>query len=146
MDARTKAKDINMERKNTTTAMGPARKTTVAYAVTITKYSTGSRLDPTLMYDRAAILHQSIKLAMSKSNRYDYHLYAFVHPDAIEVKQVMEQFGYRVQVRETPFNVSHIQNHKLIKAQNNGCCGEKVSNRALAEQKRIRIVLCFVNG
>ncbi len=100
-------------------------KTTIAFAVTITKFRSGKSLPATTLYDRAAVLHQSLKAAMQQSDRYDYHLYAFVHPDAIEVKPRMEQLGFRVQIRETPFNVTDIQNKELVKAQNRGCCGEK---------------------
>ena len=64
---------------------------------------------------------------MKKSLRYDYHMYAFVHPDAIEVKPLIEQLGYRVQIRDTPFNITDIQNQDLIDAQGNSCCHEKVS-------------------
>ncbi len=100
-------------------------KTTVAYAVTITKFRSGKYLPSTTLYDRAAVLHQSLKSAMKQSDRYDYHLYAFVHPDAIEVKPMMEKLGYKVQVRNTPFNISAIENQDLVNAQGNSCCGEK---------------------
>jgi hypothetical protein len=109
------------------------QKTTVAYAVTVTKFSSGKSTDKNTLFDRAAILHQSIKSAMKLSSRYDYHIYAFVHPDAIEVKPLLESLGYRVQIRDTPFNITHIQNQNLIDAQGNGCCGEKVR----AEQQTI---------
>ena len=104
-------------------------KTTVAYAVTITKYSVKTAIIKGTLMDRAAVLHQSIKLAMEKSLRYDYHVYAFVHPDAIEAKPLLERLGYRVQIRDTPFNITDIQNEDLRNAQRIGCCGEKVSKQ-----------------
>lgn len=57
--------------------------------------------------------------------RYDYHLYAFVHPDAIDAKPILERLGYLVQVREAPINITEIANPRLIDAQSNGCCNEK---------------------
>ena len=104
-------------------------KMTVAYAVTISNFSVKTAIQKGTILDRAAVLHQSIKLAMEKSLRYDYHLYAFVHPDAIEAKPMLERLGYRVQIRDTPFNITDISNPELIEAQNNGCCGEKVSTQ-----------------
>ena len=99
--------------------------TTVAYAVTITEFRSGINTPNTTLFDRAAVLHRSIKNAMDQSSRYDYDLFAFVHPDAIEVQPRMEQLGYKVLVRETPVNISRSQNKDLIKAQGSGCCGDK---------------------
>jgi hypothetical protein len=99
-------------------------KTTIAYATSITAY------DPTVSHhkliDRAAVLHQSIRLASQNSPRYDYHMYAFVHPDAAGCVSMLQKLGYRVQIRETPFNESLITNKELAIAQRNGCCGAKV--------------------
>lgn len=98
-------------------------KVVVAYAVSVTSFNPGGQ--STLM-DRAAVLHQSIKLATQKSTKFpEYHIYAFVHPDAVGCIPSLTRLGYRVQVRETPFNVSDIPNSDLKTAQENGCCGEK---------------------
>jgi hypothetical protein len=100
------------------------KRTTIAYATSITAY------DPTdsdhKLIDRAAVLHQSIRLASQKSHRYDYHMYAFVHPDAGGCAPILRNLGYRVQIRDTPFNESMIANPDLATAQRNGCCGAKV--------------------
>lgn len=94
----------------------------IAYAVSITGLPNGE----CTLVDRAAVLHQSIKRATKKSTKFQhYHIYAFVHPDAVECIPMLTQLGYRIQVRETPFNVSDIQNPDLKTAQKNGCCGEK---------------------
>jgi len=37
----------------------------------------------------------------------------------------MTSLGYRVQVRDTPFNITDISNPELIKVQDNGCCDER---------------------
>ena len=96
-------------------------KTTVAYAVTLTHFGEAAGK----YIDRAAVLHQSIKLAMQKSPRYDYHIYAFVHKEAIEAKPFLEKLGYRVQIKDTPFNITEIDNFDLVDGQRIGCCGEK---------------------
>jgi alpha-N-acetylglucosamine transferase len=96
----------------------------IAYAVTVTSYNPASTKGQ-FLFDRAAVLHQSIKLAMNQSHRYDYDMYAFVHPDARWCGPSLTRLGYNVQIRDTPFNISEIQNTQLIEAQKNGCCGEK---------------------
>jgi hypothetical protein len=58
----------------------PSKKITIAYATSITAYD--PKQTSTQLIDRAAVLHQSIRLAAQKSPKYDYHMYAFVHPDA----------------------------------------------------------------
>ena len=109
-----------------TTTMRKKKEIIVAYAVSITHFTMAKEDEGEFkMLDRAAVLHKSIQLAMEKSITYDYHLYAFVHPDAIECIPIMTSFGYRVQVRDTPFNISDIKNPELIEAQGNGCCDEK---------------------
>eukprot|EP00536_Pseudo-nitzschia_multiseries_P010922 jgi/Psemu1/289374/fgenesh1_pg.351_\ len=110
---------------NATNATNTRPKTTVAYAVSVTYYKHGETKEYSHLLDRAAVLHQSIKLAMKKSLRYDYHIYAFVHPDAEDAVHLLQELGYRVQVRETPFELSEIPNPELIEAQGNGCCQEK---------------------
>jgi hypothetical protein len=101
------------------------KKTTIAYAVTVTDFRSGKHTDKTTLFDRAAVLHQSIKQSMSQSERYDYHIYAFVHPDAVEVQPTFEKLGYRVLVRDTPFNLTQVPNEALVAAQGNSCCGDK---------------------
>ena len=98
-------------------------KTKIAYAVTITSYN--PEVKKQFLFDRAAVLHHSIKLAMNQSHRYDYDIYAFVHPDAVWCEPTLTRLGYKVQVRDTPFNISEVQNEQLVNAQRIGCCGEK---------------------
>jgi hypothetical protein len=100
--------------------------TIIAYATTITdcKSSEQDRL-----IERAAVLHMSIKLATQKSTKYRYHIYAFVHPDAVQCVSSLQKLGYRIKIHETPFNKSAIPNENLIIAQGNGCCGEKVGTK-----------------
>lgn len=97
------------------------KKRTVAYAASVTGFKKGD----TGLLESAAVLHQSIKLAMQKSARYDYHIYAFAHPDAESIAPKMKQLGYRIQIRDTPFDVSDIPNKEFVAAQKGGCCFEK---------------------
>ncbi|KAG7368648.1 hypothetical protein IV203_031391 [Nitzschia inconspicua] len=99
------------------------KKKTIAYAVSITSYDPKNK--EAHLLDRAAVLHQSIKLAMQQSTRYHFHLYCFLHPDAKSIALQMEHLGYRVQIRETPFNISDVPNGNFVAAQTNGCCLEK---------------------
>jgi len=106
--------------------------TTIAYAITVTNFQqpnrttneTTTKLKSNLL-DRAAVLHQSIKLAMSQTSKYDYHIHAFVHPEAIGVKPYLERLGYIVHIKDTPFDVNKIENEYLKEKQTNGCCGDK---------------------
>ena len=51
---------------------------------------------------------------------------AFVHPGAASCSQVFRDLGYTVQIRETPFNVTDIQENFLREhIVKSGCCGEK---------------------
>lgn len=114
--------DNPSQKTTTTTSRHKTTSTTIAYATTITAYDENSN---SVLLDRAAVLHQSIRQAHSHS-KYGYHMYAFVHVDAALAKPFLERLGYRVQLQETPFNVSSIENEQLRTAQNNGCCGAKV--------------------
>jgi hypothetical protein len=99
----------------------PKKKVTIAYAVSITKCNLSGRK---AMLDGAAVVHQSIRLA-SRESEYDYHMIAFVHPEAVQCEPIMRKLGYEIQIRETPFNETAIPNPVLQKAQSNGCCGFK---------------------
>jgi hypothetical protein len=95
------------------------KKATIAYAISVTGLKKGR-----ILFDGAAVVHQSIRLA-SRQSHYDYHMIAFVHPDAHECRPFLEKLGYEVQVRDTPFNETDMQNKELLQAQSNGCCGSK---------------------
>ena len=124
---------------NNNTTTKTKTKTTVAYAITVTNFA-GLTTNPEprkgMILDRAAVLHQSIKLAMNTSSRYDYDIHAFVHPEAVEVVPWLKRLGYRVHIKDTPFNITDIQNPDLIAAQNNGCCQERVSEHQRKKKKK----------
>eukprot|EP00934_Nitzschia_sp_Nitz4_P007495 Nitzschia sp. Nitz4//scaffold65_size103378//82391//86634//NITZ4_004480-RA/size103378-processed-gene-0.36-mRNA-1//1//CDS//3329556282//7485//frame0 len=98
-----------------------SNKTAIAFAVTVTDWNPeGGRT----LLDNAAVLKHSVDLA-SKESRYDYHMLAFVHPDAQACATYLSKLGYQVQIRDTPFNETEIENQDLIDAQRNSCCGAK---------------------
>ena len=98
----------------------------IGYAVSITQFTTlAQNKGREKLLDRAAVLAKSIQLAMDQSMRYDYHLFAFVHPNATECIPRIKSLGYRVQVRDTPFRLADIKNQDLLDAQGNGCCDER---------------------
>jgi hypothetical protein len=80
------------------------------------------------------VLKHSIHLSSIRNPRsdshYDYHVYAFVHPEASLCSLPLQQLGYDVQARDTPVNVSHINKNSTRFVQrltnpNSGCCAEK---------------------
>jgi hypothetical protein len=113
--------EIAMIPSSTSEVLKKKKKATIAYAVSITGCNLSGKK---AMMDGAAVVHQSIRLA-SKESKYDYHMIAFVHPEALQCEPIMRRLGYEVQIRETPFNETAIPNPMLQRAQNNGCCGAK---------------------
>ena len=103
----------------------------VAYAVSITHCH-----EDDFVADAAAVLAHSIHLQSSRvtdetnngmpKSRYDYQMYAFVHPDAKNCTASLEKLGYDVLVRDTPIQVSDIRNSELRHdVATQGCCQEK---------------------
>ncbi|KAI2499561.1 hypothetical protein MHU86_14922 [Fragilaria crotonensis] len=96
---------------------------TIAYAVSIT----GCGSDP--LSEGAAVLKHAIHLMSVQGNskaRYDYRMYAIVHPDAVSCGMTLEELGYTILKRDTPVAVKDIQGEYLrSKIEQNGCCGEK---------------------
>jgi hypothetical protein len=109
----------------TSSSSSETKKIVIAYAVSITACSSNKGpFQGGKLFDNAAVLHQSVKLASQRS-KYDYHMIAFVHPDATDCANAMKKLGYEVQVRETPFNETEIENPVLQQVQESGCCGSK---------------------
>ena len=101
----------------------PKAKATIAYAVTLTSCG--------FSVHGAAVLAHSIHLSSIRNfhksgSYYDYKLLAFVHPEAKHCTETFQKFGYEIQIRDTPFNItdsdSAILRHFMPKT---GCCGEK---------------------
>jgi hypothetical protein len=91
----------------------------VAYAVSITSCEQDGFLDG------AAVLKHSIHLTSIRSNnqsRYDYQMYAIVHPSAISCGESLQRLGYKVLRRDVPVQVKDIQGTFLRNnIERNGC-------------------------
>lgn len=99
----------------------------VAYAVSITYCHPDD-----FIADAAAVLKHSIHLVSSRTtdkhttSRYDYQMYAFVHPDATNCTLSLKELGYKVLVKDTPIQVDDIQNEELREdITTTGCCHER---------------------
>ncbi|KAL7514674.1 hypothetical protein ACHAXN_011906 [Cyclotella atomus] len=105
-------------------------KPTIAYTVTLTgcgkndkRYSTADAMN--LIHQGAAVLSHSIHLAHLNS-KYNYQMYALVHPTAKECSVHLPELGYTVLVRNTPFDKSDIRGQYLREhIDKASCCGEK---------------------
>mmetsp|Transcript_30167 Transcript_30167/g.73330 ORF Transcript_30167/g.73330 Transcript_30167/m.73330 type:complete len:535 (+) Transcript_30167:200-1804(+) len=114
------------------------KKPRVAYAVSVTKCVLNEYGRSTL--DRAAVLHQSIKVAHghpittpSRTSRtwspkaeeikYEFHMHAFIHLNASDCVPFLEQLGYITHVRDTPIHTSEMPPN-LAQVQHNSCCGD----------------------
>ena len=85
--------------------------TTIAYAVSVT----GCGTDP--LSEGAAVLAHSIHQASVRQKgsnaRYDYKMYAIVHPDGMKCGSQLAELGYTVLQRETPVAVKDIEGEFL---------------------------------
>jgi len=118
-------------------------KATIGYAVTVSgcPKDDGSHGDfGAGISDGAAVLQHSIHLNSIRNtspqqpqqpqrhkSRYDYKMYALVHPTAEScARSALEPLGYEVLLRDDPVPVSEIEGDYLrTKVPSNGCCGEK---------------------
>jgi len=123
-----------LERENIPRVSPPQQSTPVriAYAISITHCNLKKSLDYIKVTDGPAVLAHSIHLnsvqhAESKS-KYDYQLYAFVHPEATNCSTYLSDYNYTVKVLDTPFDVSMIKKEiykERIQREEAGCCKEK---------------------
>jgi hypothetical protein len=81
----------------------------VGYAISVT----GCGSDP--ITEGAAVLKHSIHESSSQAgvSKYDYQMYAIVHPDGQECAAQLKDLGYKVLVRETPVAVNDIEGEFL---------------------------------
>jgi len=102
----------------------PGSKSIIAYAISITSCP----VNKTTVFDGPAILGHSIHQNSIQHNgsrsKYDYSLYAFVHPQAVECSHGLELLGYEILVRDIPFDIGKIQSESYKQEiELNGCCG-----------------------
>ena len=100
--------------KTTTTSTkktGATATTTIGYVVSVT----GCGSDP--LAEGAAVLKHAIHQSSIQGNhpnaRYDYHMYAIVHPDALDCGMTLQELGYTVLKRDTPVAVKDIKGEFL---------------------------------
>lgn len=104
-------------------------KPSVAHAISLTSCPIGTNTSTAAALDGAAILAHSIhrvRQGQVPPSRYDYTLYAFVHPEAVACQHHLSLLGYQVLVRDTPFLPSEIHSIRfrhLVDEQ--GCCGRR---------------------
>ena len=81
----------------------------VGYAVSVT----GCGSDP--ITEGAAVLLHSIHESSSRAgvSKYDYQMYAIVHPDGQLCAAPLKDLGYKILVRETPVAVNDIEGEFL---------------------------------
>ncbi len=104
----------------------------IAYVVTITgcgdndkRYSREQAMG--LITQGAAVLRHSIFLAHTKSNqRYDFQMYALVHPSAKSCSSAVSKLGYTTLIRNIPFENNDIRGQYLREhIDGASCCGAK---------------------
>jgi hypothetical protein len=109
-------------------------KATIGYAITVSgcPKNNGSRGDfGAGITDGAAILKHSIHLSSIQSptsgSKYDYKMYALVHPEAeFCARPTLQPLGYEILIRDVPVPLNEIEGDYLReKVPANGCCGEK---------------------
>lgn len=80
---------------------------TIGYAVSVT----GCGSDP--LSEGAAVLKHSVHQASEAGGRYNYQMYAIVHPEGMSCGSQLGELGYKVLKRETPVAVKDIQGEFL---------------------------------
>jgi hypothetical protein len=145
--------DNNRNNNNNNNAAKTIAKATIGYAITVSgcPKNNGSRGDfGAGIIDGAAVLKHSIHLnsiraadttattassttgatsgsSGSRRSKYDYQMYALVHPTAEHcARSQLQPLGYTILIRDTPIPLNDIQGDYLReRVSNNGCCGDK---------------------
>jgi hypothetical protein len=117
----------------TTTAAAVApHRPVIAYVVTITgcgdndkRYTREQAMG--LITQGAAVLRHSIFLAhTAEKSKYDYQMYALIHPSAKSCSSVVSKLGYTTLIRNIPFEKNDIQGQYLREhIDGASCCGAK---------------------
>ncbi|KAL7529387.1 hypothetical protein ACHAXR_006115 [Thalassiosira sp. AJA248-18] len=106
----------------------------IAYVVTLTGCGDNKRYTRDqamgLITQGAAVLRHSVHLAHnnapSSSSKYDYQMYALIHPSAKECSSAVSKLGYTALIRNTPFDREDIQKEFLREhVDGASCCGRK---------------------
>lgn len=97
-----------------------SKKKVVAYAITVTK--DGPFVDGALVLGYAAQkVHDTNK---GYKSPYNAELVAFVTPNVITSRPILEKFGWKILEKELPVALDEIENQKYAnKMKDSGCCG-----------------------
>lgn len=144
-----KSNNNNSNNNNAAKVPQAIAKATIGYAITVSgcPKNNGSRGDfGAGIIDGAAVLKHSIHLnsiradatatakttettsgSSSSRSKYDYQMYALVHPTAEHcARSQLQPLDYKILIRSTPIPLNEIQGDYLReRVPNNGCCGEK---------------------
>lgn len=91
-----------------------SRSSVVAYAVSVTSCAGDEKTGWNYISEGAAVLKHSIYLASKSTHfRYQYKMYAFVHPDAQSCGSKLSELGYEIVVRDIPVPVDEIKGEYL---------------------------------
>jgi hypothetical protein len=81
------------------------------------------------MVDGAAVLSYSIHKNSIRNpaseSKYDYKLFAFVHPESSNCTAILEQLGYAALVKDTPIRRQDIRGNLKNVVEDNSSCGVK---------------------
>jgi hypothetical protein len=80
------------------------------------------------LIDTAVVLKESIHQTSIRNpeslSRYDYAIYVFMHPTAIDCEDDFERIGYNILIRDTPVLYDEIRNETYReRLYHGGCCG-----------------------
>jgi len=115
---------VSDENKNKSFTVPETSYPVIGYAISITQCDASK-----YGHDQAAILFYSIHKNSirdpSSGSKYDYKLYAFVHPDAAACADGLKTIGYEVSIRKSPVEKSEIKGNLINYVDKASCCQEK---------------------
>ena len=100
---------------------------TIAYAISLVKCGDKQSSAPGLV-DAALVMRHSIHMTSVRNpdsgSKYDYKMYAIVHPNADKCSGVLKDAGFEVLIKEPPVNPSEIESEFLRQnIHREWCCG-----------------------
>jgi hypothetical protein len=101
----------------------------IGYSITVTKCQPDAQSSTRSRLDQAAVLlysiHQNSIRNPFSGSKYDYKVYAFVHPEAANCSDSLERIGYQVQIRDSPVLKEEIKGTLKDYVSHASCCQEK---------------------
>lgn len=103
---------------------------TIAYAISLVKCG-DHQTNAAGLIDAALVLRHSIHLVSSRNtekSKYDYHMWAIVHRQAVECSHLLEKVGFKLMIVDAPVQPSEIKGDFLRKKiHKEWCCGHGTS-------------------